>query len=171
MLLEIMKKTLALFILVSLLAGCGVNAVKEGYTPYKNKNGEEVAVIRYVNFYNKKSTTSSPAGNVGQGVASLIGATPIVGDLAGRAIAAATGPSGNEEWVAIQFARGLEGDDWKRIYPAVMRPAWPAAHLLKEKQWVRYTYDPVFVEAEGRSGKPSDLFPCDFEADCLPLSL
>ncbi len=135
--------------------------MNHGYAPMKNKNGDNVVVVRSVSFFNKKATDTSGPGSIGQQLSGLVGVTPIVGDLAGRAVAAAVSPGGNEMWVSIQFARGPDGDDWDRLFPAEIRREYPAAHLLKKRQWVLYK--------KTEDGKP-DSWPCPVELDCLPVN-
>lgn len=157
-----MKKLHALLISAVVSSGCAVtDADKEGLSPFKNKNGEEVVYVDYINIFNKEAANTAPAANVGSLVAPIIGMTPIVGAIVGSGLAAAGSAGKNVPWVRVSVRRGAGGADWKRMFPDVYRPYYQEIRGVKERTWVLYKKD-----GEGRP----IVYACEIADDCLPVS-
>lgn len=157
-----MKNLLAISALAVAITGCATGTVDHGYAPYKNRYGEDVVWVEHLQFSKRNVATTASAGNVGQGVAVIAGATPIIGDVIGRAIAAGAGGGGGPvPWVQVRVVRGPNGEDARRFFAAVGTQPYQGIYEIKENSWVRYI--PM------KDGQPTAyVYACAVESDCLP---
>ena len=157
-----MMKLIKFIPLVLILSGCALGTVDHGYAPYKNKYGEEVVYVRLVQFSHMGISNTAPVGNVGQVLSGVVGVTPIVGDILGRAVASTATGERKVPWVLVQVVRGDKGEDNRRYFAAVYTQPYQGIHEIKEKSWVRY-----IPMQQGRD--TAYVYACEIETDCLPV--